>query len=90
MSIGSKDSVILEVEDENGNKLNEKFSVGIKYNDKDRECDGGCTKDSDGICQCSNLELFDVGGQIGRIFTNSKIGDLGNIDALKNWKFLED
>jgi len=27
---------------------------------------------------------------MSRIFTNSKIGELGNVDALKDWKFYED
>jgi len=27
---------------------------------------------------------------MSRLFTNSKIGDLGNIEAFKNWKFYED
>ena len=54
------------------------------------DCSDGCTKNDGGTCSCDDLGFFDLKGQFTSIFANSALSDLGNVGALKDWKFYED
>ena len=59
--------MILEVTDEKGNNLASEFGVNIDYGDRSL-CSEACPANDEDVCVCDSLELFDVKGQMLRLF----------------------
>jgi len=87
---GGRKEIAFNIKDEEGNDVTNDFSVGIKYDDPNIPCTDGCDKDSEGVCRCEDLGLFDVGAQMKNLFANSNIAKLTNLSSLLTWKFFTD
>eukprot|EP00330_Aristerostoma_sp_ATCC50986_P003240 CAMPEP_0114576376 /NCGR_PEP_ID=MMETSP0125-20121206/1151_1 /TAXON_ID=485358 ORGANISM="Aristerostoma sp., Strain ATCC 50986" /NCGR_SAMPLE_ID=MMETSP0125 /ASSEMBLY_ACC=CAM_ASM_000245 /LENGTH=85 /DNA_ID=CAMNT_0001764855 /DNA_START=2125 /DNA_END=2382 /DNA_ORIENTATION=- len=54
------------------------------------ECYEECEEATNDECYCEEIGIFDLEGQIKDIFENSRIGDIANVGALKDWDFASD
>ena len=84
-----KDRIALNITDDEGNNLSDEFKASVDFDGR-RGCPEDCDEDSKGVCQCNDIGMFDVGGQISNLFKNSYVGKLFDTSVLENWKFYED
>mmetsp|Transcript_20488 Transcript_20488/g.17869 ORF Transcript_20488/g.17869 Transcript_20488/m.17869 type:complete len:206 (+) Transcript_20488:2175-2792(+) len=82
-----KNLVGIELEDSQGNSLNEEYSAEITPK-KGVPCPNSCkVQEIDGPCVCDDLSDFDIKNQLQVLVANSRIGEIANLDALKDWEF---
>lgn len=69
--------IVIQIIDSAGNNITGNYSFTIR-NPSGASCEPGCTSvllaDNNDACKCSSgSSLFDISGQIGRIFSNSNL-----------------
>jgi hypothetical protein len=85
-----KSTVALQITDaDTGEPTSVGISAQLKLPSTSLGCPPGCSLNSNRVCLCSKLDVFNVKLQIASLFQRSNIALLANVSALTNLKFLK-